>query len=315
MGLSAEQLEMRRTGVTATDMVVLAGEGHANASALSIYNDKIGVGAPWEGNRATRVGEHTESLIMDFLAEEKGLLLTQGVTERHAIFPWLLATPDRNVIRHTEGVDAKDSRIAIAEAKCVGYRMAGKWMDDVVPPANVVIQVTVGMMVTGTRTSHVAALLGTEPKFYEVEFNQPLADALLDLADTFWNKNVLTRTPPKPDGSEGSSKALGQLYRTVKGDTLKATKEVEMAARVYFEAKSRMEEAKKIVDAAENQMKAFIADNAGTAGDGWNATWSPRKGSVSWKNAFEELAPKVSPMELERFRSESTRIFSCKAVK
>lgn len=303
MSLTVEQQAMRRTGVTATDSVVIAGEPYFGRTSLNVYNEKIGAAPAWEGSVATRAGDHNEAFIMELLAEEYSLTLTQGTTERHSILDYILATPDRNV------VDKNGSRIAVAEAKFVGYRQAFRW--DGGPPEAVIVQVTKQMIVTGQRIGYVAALLGTEPQFHVLEFHDSLASGLLEMDESFWKGNVLPRVPPPPEATEEAGKALRDLYPKVKGDMLRASPDIEEAAREYFAAKRELEAMETRKLAAENGLKAAIGDAAGIVGDGWRAKWSDRRGSVSWKNAVEALMPSVDKKTFEQFRGAGTRVFNC----
>ncbi len=126
---------------------------------------------------------------------------------------------------------------------------------------------------------------------------------------------MLAKKPPAPDANEGSGRALRDLYPKVKGDMLRASPDIELAATSYFRAKAMRDEAVMVMTLAENGMKAFIADNGGASGDGWRATWFERKGSVSYKQALEAAKPDASKEWLESFRSESTRVFDCKPEK
>jgi len=309
MGLTAEQLEMRRSMITASDTYVLAGEGYSDQSPLQVYLSKVSDSPGWQGNVYTRIGEMLEPLLMDLLAEQRGLTLTQGTTERHPIIPWLGATPDRNV------VDEKGRRYAVVEGKAVmNPRSAAAW--ETMPPDRVVIQATIQMLVARVRVAYVPAIVLGDFRIWELELdNENLGPALLEMDEEFWTTHVVPRVPPPPDATEASARALRELYPRVKGGLVRASQEVEEAAREWFAADRQLTEIAARQLAAENLLKAAIGEHAQIAGDGWMASWLPRKGSVSWKKAFEALGPKVHPAVLEQFRSEETRTFGCKPIK
>lgn len=305
MGLTAEQLEMRRSMVTASDTYVLAGEGYSDQSVLGVYLSKVSDVPPWPGNVYTRVGEMLEPMLMQLLAEERRLTLTQGETERHPIMSWIGATPDRNV------VDSKGRRYAVVEGKVVlNPRSAAYWGE--LPPDRVVIQTTIQMIVTRTRRAFIPALLLGDFRIWELELDdRSLAPALLEMDQDFWESHVVPRVPPDPEATEASAKALRELYPRVKGGIVHASESVEEVARAYFEAAREEQTAAERRLGAENALKAAIGEAAAIEGDGWRASWSERKGSVSWKQAFEALGPKVDPGVLEQFRGETSRTFKC----
>jgi len=292
--------------VTASDTYVLAGEGYSDQSPLRVYLEKTTDVEPWSGNVYTRVGTMLEPLLMDLLAEQRGLTLTDGTTERHPLIAWLGATPDRNVL------DDSGKRVAVVEGKAVmNPRSAAHWQST--PPDRVVIQATIQMLVTRTRMAYVPALLLGDFRVWELELDErDLGPALLEMDEAFWHDHVLPRVPPPPDATEASARALKELYPRVKGGLVRATPEIEDAAREWFAARRTIEDAEARLQGAENVLKAAIGEHAQISGDGWLASWLPRKGSVSWKKAFDVLGPKVTAGVLEQFRNEDTRTFGCK---
>ncbi len=304
--LTDEQLAMRKTMVTASDTYVLAGEGYSNQSPLQVWREKTGDVAPWEGTTYTRIGNLLEPLLFELLAEEIGLTMIDGVTERDPLRPWLGATPDRLVL------DSDKTCTAVAEGKVVlSPSSAKKWKE--LPPDRVIIQGTIQMIVKRVRKLYVPALLLGEFRYWEIELDsQNLGPALLDMDQQFWEGHVVTGIPPLPDASEASARALKELYPRVKGGLIRASADVEDAAREYFQARKALEPLLAAESAAENKLKAAIGEHAGIEGDGWRAAWGERKGSVSWKKAADELL-KGTPAEVfEQFRGAPSRVFDCK---
>lgn len=311
MGLTREDLEIRRTMVTATDQVALAGEAPSRG-ALAVYMDKVGP-LPEVIDRPAaplRIGHHMEGLALELLSEEHELVLRRPCpTTRHPAIAHLGATPDARVMA---GADPMASQVGVAEAKFVGYRQAHKW--GATPPDAVLIQVTQQMLVDRVQLAHIVALVGTDPRFYVVELDPSLAAALVEQAEMFWTKHVVPRIPPAPDASEASARALKDLYPRVRGDVFKASPEVEEIAREYFAAGRDEDHAADRRKGAENRLKALIGDHEGIDGDGWSARWTERAGVVSWKKAFDALVARVGyGVDTEPFRGEPSRPFRCTA--
>lgn len=309
MALTAEQYEIRRTMITASDTYVLAGEGYADQSPLLVWKEKVHGVEMTPKTVVQRMGDALEPLALDLLVEDRGLRLEACSTLRSELFPWLGATPDRIVL------DSSGSRVAVAEAKAVtNPTQAAKWAAG--PPPRVIIQTTIQMLVTRTRRAYVPVLLLGDYRCFEVELDdENLGPALLELDEEFWTEHVEARVPPDPDDTEASAAALRQLYPRVRGGMLRASPEVEEIARAYFEATRAFDEAKAKRTAAMNQLQATIGDHAGLEGDGWRAIWAERRGQISWKTACATLLKgRTTPEVFEQFRGEPTRAFSCEPV-
>jgi putative phage-type endonuclease len=291
MPLSIEQLELRRTKITATDATAIVGVNPWR-TALDVYVDKV-EGSSFMGNMATRIGDRAEALIMDLLAEECGLVLAPATTEVHPICGWAAATPDRLVLAEPGG-----PRVGVAEAKCVGFRQAAQWgdsgdLDDV--PDYVLVQVQWQMICTRTRKAHVAALLGTELRVYEVAHDEDLALSLLEACDEFRRTHWEARIPPPATTPEATA-AIARLYPRCKGVMAQADDAAEWAAEKYLRARAARMSAEAEEEAAKASLMAAIGEREGIEGVGWRATWkAPKGGMTEWKAVAEELG---APAEL-----------------
>jgi putative phage-type endonuclease len=306
MPLTPEQLALRKTKITATDATAIAGVNPWR-TALDVYVDKVADTPPSPSSRAARVGDRAEGLIMDLLAEERGLVLAPATTEVHPILPWAAATPDRNVLDAPEG-----RRVALAEAKCVGFRQASKWgdsgeVDDV--PEYVLVQVQWQMLCTRQRLAYVAALLGTDLRVYEVEHNEDLAAAVLEACDGFRRHHLEARVPPPPGGGV-AGEALSRLFPRSRGGMVAATSVEEQIAVRYFAARRSREAAEHEEEAAKAELMAAIGERDGIEGDGWRATWrSTASGGVDWEALATALSPE--PAFVEQFKRPGVRRFLC----
>lgn len=293
--LTPEQLAMRKTMLTATDLVKLAGVHPLGRGAHDVYTDKVGdAHEEVASETAATIGNRLEPIALGMLAEKIGRVITRGVTERHPILTWLGATPDGNVLAEPGG-----SRIAVAEAKAVGFRLAHHWTDaDDGLPEYVQIQVQAQMIVTRTRAAHVVAIVGTELRTYEVEHDDDLAGALLTLGERFWTRHVLARVAPTPDGSESARKMLLAAWPRHRAELLPADAYAEDWASEYLAAKAAEEEARSRKERAQQLLCARIADAEGIAGKGWKATWKA-----------------TAPVEVRGFTRAASRTFRFSQVK
>ncbi len=272
--LTAEQIQLRRSGLAATDLVRLSGASPWG-TAHDVYREKTA--EPDDEivpvADARNIGQVLEPLVLELLADARGLRLTPGKTERHASVPHFLATPDANVVLFPS--DPK--RIAVAEVKCVGARLFHKWADDEIPDY-VRVQVAWQCLVCDVPRAYVGALLGTEFRSYIVEREPNLEAALCQLADGFWRSHVLTRLPPAPDGSESARKMLASVFRKVNVGLVSAPAEAEEWAERYRAAKAAREAAETDEETAKQNLQRLIGENEGIESPHFKATWKWQKG-------------------------------------
>lgn len=266
MSLSLEQLEIRRTMVTASDTYILAGEGYEGQCPLTVYADKV---APVyrEPTFEQQIGNALEPIIIARLARDRQLTIdVTPHTKRHRILDWLGATTDGRI-----------GHEAVVEAKAVlHWGGLSKWQKDL-PADRVVIQTTIQMLVEGVRRAIVPALLGAEFRVYELELDdRDLGPALLEMNEKFWRNHVLQRRPPTPDASEASAAGLRRLYPKVKGEMVAASRAAEGWAAEYFAAREQRKAAEIIEQQAKNNIMAEIGDRRGIEHNGWRATWWER---------------------------------------
>lgn len=282
MPLTQEQMEIRKTGVTATDAVVLSGLApFSDASPHRVWCEKVGLHVePLSGERL-ELGHELEPIILRRLAMKRSLTLHPGGTIRSTACAHHLATPD--AVHFPNGTD-HDAE-AVAEAKAVGLRYADSWgAEGEEIPDHVLAQVQWQMHVLGLEQGYVGALIGTEVRTYPVRLDRDLVGALVEVADRFWTDHVLTKRPPAIDGSGGATEMLRALFPRQKGPMLRAAASVEDAARQYFTLKREAETAEGRFEAAKQALILACGEAEGIIGDGWRLKYA-------WRDAVE-VSPK-----------------------
>lgn len=283
MPLTEDQLALRRTGITATDAVVLSGlHPFRGASPHTIYCEKVGLPIPRLTGDQLEMGHELEPVILRRLAMKRGLTLVPGTTMRRANpasgrladQSHHLATPDAVHFPHGQDHDAE----AVAEAKAVGRRWMDAWgEDDGDIPDHVLAQVHWQMHVLDLPIAYVGALLGTEVRTYRVRRDDELIGSLVEVADRFWTDHVLAKRPPPIDGSPGAEQMLRALFPRHKGPMLRAGDEVETRARAYFDFKREVESAQERFDGAKQALIAACGEAEGITGDGWRLRYTFRE--------------------------------------
>jgi putative phage-type endonuclease len=262
MGLTAAQIEIRRSGVTASDVRVLTGYDPYGRTVHDLYAAKVFGVDSYRDTEATRIGLAIEPIVIAETARKKGLQIAHRVdmTVRHPAHPTRIATPDAFLL----GPE-------LIEAKVVGFHAAHEWGESEVgeAPDWVVIQVAWQMIVTEAKRVHVGALIGTEVRTYTVQRDPALDQVLIEQADRFWTDHILAKRPPDVDGSEGSRRMLKAQWPRSNGTMIQAGPHAESIARRYFAAKHVIDAAEKEKELASQELIALIGDNDGITGDGW----------------------------------------------
>jgi predicted phage-related endonuclease len=275
MSLSAAQLKMRRAGVTATDVVVLAsGSDHYGRTIHDVWREKVLGYTAIAETEAMSLGNELEPLVIRRCAEKRGLrLVGPGKTIRHATVPHYLATPDAFArVDHTRGAAP-----ALIQAKVVGYHASRAWGEDATGvdslPEPVFVQVAWECFVSQRRIEYVGALLGTEVRTYLIDAEVAGVDELVlglrELVDRFWTDHVLAKRPPEVDGSEGAKRMLRAMWPRPTRPALVAPPAAETWASRYFRAKEIATKAEAAKDLAAQKLEEILGPHEGMTGDGW----------------------------------------------
>lgn len=306
MSLTAKDLALRKTGITATDIVTLATEGDGGyGSPLEVYAAKVSEASGFLGNMRTEMGHAAEPVILRQLEKVYGLKnVVPGRTIRSGLVEYYVATPDAIVLDAPGGAP-----IATEEVKLVGRRMVPRWYGEdgeVLFPQECLIQITWQMLVMRTsreyahsRVTHgyLGALLGDfgEDAFHPNVFPwagavEDLSFGLQDMASRFWVDNVLARVPPTPDGSERAREALERIYPAFRRPVLApASPEAAGIMARLCDVRAIRGLADKEYKELQNKLRAAIGE-AGTEGlrsGEHKCTWSETSGRLSLEKVVE----------------------------
>lgn len=299
--LTAEQLEIRRRGLTATDMVVLAaGTDWHGRTAHDLFASKVYGVESFEETEAMSIGTELEPMVLRRAGEKLCLHLRKGKTIQSTKHPLRIATPD------AFGVRARGDGEVLVQAKVVGLQASKAWGEteggvEEIPEA-VFVQCAWELDVTDRQVNHVAALVGTEVRTYTIDRARDGVDELVgqlaELGERFWRDHVVARRPPAVDGSAAAARMLAAIWPRETRPLVRASADAEKIAARYFAANASikvLEEEKKL---AAQQLRVFVEDCEGVKGDGWRAL-------VKWRN----------PVEIPASVRSGYRAFDCRAVK
>ncbi len=211
MSLTQEDLELRRTAITGTDVADLV-EGRA----INVYLRKRGL-EHVDPTEAMHWGTRLESTIADEYADRHDVVLTTTPSLVHHARQWQVGTPDRLVFD-----DAFSGTRRGLEIKCRSGFSAAEWQapdGSKLVPLRVEAQCRwymslcdlgewdVAVLINGNRyacpSEHPALRLTRD---LETEAN------LLSIAEDFYRQHMLQDRQPDPDGSETWAKHLRGMF-------------------------------------------------------------------------------------------------------
>lgn len=317
--LTAEQLERRRRGLGATDVVALVGLS-SFASPWDVYREKTDpTFARTTSGLAARIGQHMESFILELYEERTGRDAYASDTVAHPTHAWALATPDAVIPERAKDVIASADGEPntwygplerLVEIKRPTIYTAHEWGHEAMgaegAPPRYVVQCAWQMFVTGAPRCDLVALIGDDDlRIYQLERDHELIGALFERARSFWVDNVLARVPPAIDGSEAAADYVARMFPKAARPRLRADGELECLARDYGDACEAFKAAESRKDTLANRLKAAIGEHVGAWGDGWSASYGEQAGGIDYARAAADAG--VTGEALEQYRRPGFR--------
>jgi len=274
---SAEWLELRRTGLGASDMAAVLGVSPYK-TPYQLWAEKTGATPEQKVGDAARRGVILEDAVGRYYEEERGVKLrkSNGVV-RLKSNPRLMASLDRTIVGEPKG---------IVEIKTSASPRWSMWP---VPP-EVMIQVHVQMGIVGAKWCDVVALLGGLVfKIERVQFDPTLWAQILWSAEKFLLA-VDTKTPPALEALDAQAFALATPQAS--DEYAAADESLESVYRQLREVNTEIHFLEQKKGSLEIVLKEAIGDKAGLAGAGWTAHWKQARPSqvTNWKQLAEALS-------------------------
>ena len=268
----AAWLEKRKHYITGTDAGKLIGVSPWGGK-FAVWLDKTGRAAPVVETPAMKAGKKFESAILQTYAEEMNCKL-EHVDGYQLItcdkYPRLGASLDGWNHDLQIPVDAKN-------IKWKNEKWGDAWTDQF--PEYYKAQLQVQMMVTGATFAHLAVMFSGQDFFiYSMEYDEELANKILDAADDFW-PYVDGDQMPEADGSDATTEYIKKEFSVGHADEEKeATDEVIEAVKSLQKAKADKKDAEKREAEFSNRIKVYMGDATVIPGI---CTWKNNKDGVS----------------------------------
>jgi putative phage-type endonuclease len=180
--------EDRRKFIGASEIAAICGVDKYK-TILDIYNSKLGLVAPFEGNQHTLRGQRLEAIAADYYTELTSRKLRRYTRAyAHKTHSFIQGHIDRIV--EGEGT--------IAEIKCPSVAAYRKTQREGIPDSWQ-IQMQVYMGLSGHKNCVVIVFCADawDMAYFELEFDETIYQAAIEAAQRFWTNHVLTQTPPE----------------------------------------------------------------------------------------------------------------------
>jgi len=286
-----EWVELRKGGIGGSDAGAIMGLSQY-ASPLTVWMEKTGRAAGFEGNEATEVGSQLEPLIRDHMLlpymEKEGI--PGHPTEAPYVWqsktlPWMRANMD--------GLIVTDDDVFGLEIKTGNSYTLTNWADGETPPAYWA-QCQHYMAVTGLRVFLLFGLIGNRRMHRVIERNQPWIDELIETEKALWDLVELDdpAQSPVPMGLDCEDAALGIIGRPV-DETEVHLDDIDDVLSDYVYISQQIKELTQAKKAAQQTIKHAM----GTASSGSSSNYTVSRTTYK-KPQFEHGRFKADHPEL-----------------
>ena len=256
-----EWLDLRQKYIGGSDAAAVIGL-NTFCSAYTLWAEKTGKIAHFEGNLATDVGTYLEEFVAKKFEQETGKKVRRvNQSFLNDDYPFAIANIDREIVGEDAGLEIKTT----SEVNMKKFNN-GEY------PANYYCQCMHYLAVTGKKKWYLAVLIGNKDfKVFEIDRDEDEISALMEAEKAFW-EHVENDTPPIADGTVSTSESLGTLYPESSDENIDlGGYENDLVKYMDIVAQIKALEGQK--EEIANRVKAFLGD----AGKGENERFK-----VSW---------------------------------
>jgi putative phage-type endonuclease len=320
-----EWLANRRSGIGGSDIAAILGLSPWK-TAVDVWLDKTGQSTDDAIGNAESVRWGT--LLEDVVAREYSERTDRSVQRvnrilRHPDIDWAIANIDRAVVRPGSRVRVADDggtllgAEGLLEVKTASAYKAGDWGrdgDEDAVPVYYQAQVMWYLGITGQTWADVSALIGGQRMVIRrIHRDDETIAAMLERANEFWRKHVLTRKPPEP----AKAKDVERLFPADNGEAIEATDDLLAAYNAARESKARIAQAEADFEAAAERIKLALGDRSALTLNGkplvtWKAAKPIRR--TDWKEVAAALRAPADLIAAHTTENPGSRRFLIKEI-
>lgn len=275
-------LKERRKGIGGSDAATIIGL-NPYGSLYELWADKQGFLPPKEDTEQMRVGRDLEPYVAKRFCEATGKKVQRlPYMYCHDKYPFITANIDRKIVGEN----------AALECKTTSLFNKSDFEDGEVQPSYL-CQCYHYMNVMGYDKMYLAVLILSKGFFwYEIDKNEEQQAALLKAEVDFWNEYILGDSVPAPDGSESAGRALQEVFREEKGETVAL-----MHADRLFEGLARIKDSisalEKNKTECEQKIKMCLGEASEGIGTDYKCSWRTQSRESLDSKAIKSEYPEI----------------------
>jgi putative phage-type endonuclease len=262
------------------------------STPLDVYNRKLGLVAPFEGNKHTERGNRLEAIAAEYFTEQTGLKLQRRSKPYKDAFGIIVGHVDRVVVGYGQ----------LVEIKCPSVAAFRRFQREGLPESYVIqaqVYMHLGAFPLLTYVIFCADLW--DAAIFDIKYDKGLAETATLAGRNFWLRNVQTKTPPEPvkeDAEKLEIAKVGGQDITLRDDEpfIESAQKLREAIELKADAEALFEMAKQDVI---NRIEAV----PGTyQGGGMTLHYKEQAGRVTFDK--KALAATHPELDLSRFEKQ-----------
>ncbi|HYL22453.1 MAG TPA: YqaJ viral recombinase family protein [Gemmatimonadales bacterium] len=275
----ASFLEERRKGIGGSDAAAVVGL-NPYSTALDVYKEKVGEGAPKPVTPAMQRGTYLEPVAVDLFVEVTGRKVRRQPQRVHPSYDFIIGNIDRQILQDAE------RPTGLLEVKCPGIRTFLKIQHKGLP-AHWAVQGQHYLGVYDYDYMSFAVFNADLWKLihFDIERDDAVIEALFAKEIDFWREHVERRVPP-PLSLEGIE------LPAVEGKVIERTDpEWAEAIESLRQAKTLSATAESVEEAAKARVKELMGAFGVAEGAGARVYWKPGQRTTFDRKALEAARP------------------------
>lgn len=286
MAVAEQEIKSRRSYLGCSELGAVMGVDPYK-TPLDVFNQKLGLVEPFQGNRHTERGEKLEAIAAKEYTEKTGRSLRRRSEA--------LVHPELEFFRgHIDRLVVGQERIA--EIKCPSQGSFAKIKREG-PPVSWILQLQGYLLLSGKSAGEYIVFNADQWELvtFEVAAEPALFPSIEAAARDFWN-HVRSRIPPEPVAAD---KAKIE-FANVAGEVVKRTDpEFATAAEELFDAYHLRKDADALYEFAKDRLKAVVGGLGKYEGAGLRLHYAMQEGRKTFD--YKALARTHPELDLDPF--------------
>lgn len=282
-------LEDRRRYIGMSDLGAILGVDE-HKTALDVYNEKLGLVAPFEGNKQTERGQKLEEIAAKEYSESTGRKVHRRRTELiHPKYDFIRGHIDRRVVGDKRPVEIK------CPSRGMFYKLKREGL-----PASWIIQMQGYLWLDRSPVGDFAPFCSDvwDCLPFEVEAQPELFEKIEHAAVFFWEEYVLKQVPPPITKQDAPTIEFAKIPGEV---IYRDDPEFVEAAQLFREAKQLEKDSELLIELAKKKVKDAVGGKLGKyQGGGMRLAYYQQSRTSFDKKALAATYPQIDLSQFEK---------------